>query len=368
MLDPRLHEKMEKGWIKIGDIGYSIALNLKKGKDHISRQRDLWDQGIKIHQLLKILYRHVDTNTTPPTLIRITEAQVNRILLCLQEIGNLDALPIVPSLSRYCKPIAINRGLDGANGANGIDGTNALITVEPEDGETDISVREEIVGSVKKYYLTVDLYEAPTVTLEITAPKVYMIGEIVPVKGISITTIKGRDDITSMVMTAPVDLDDELQAVLNLSTVNGEVQPVINSIVDTDVSESKTYTVMVSDGESGVEASDEINFYYPYLFGSSPGTGIDLWDTLSRKVEPKETKGFAFNDTNAYFWIAFPASYGPVIIKDQNGFVVTDEFTLSVADVTSTGLDVDWTVSYNIYRTTDITDIEDATFTIEFTT
>lgn len=363
MLDPKLSQKLDLGYAKLGDIGYQIGLNLKKGKDNISRQKALWDQGIKLWQLLKVLLRHVDTTTTPPTLIRISEETVNRLLLCLVEIGNLDQLPITPSLMRR-RPIILNKGADGINGEDGNDGSNAFINVYPEEGETEVIVREEIVGNTKNYYLTVDLYRAPLVTVSLAEPKVYMKGVVLALKSLSVTTEKGNKNIVDISYT-DADVNDLLQAVLNLATVNGPVQPVINTISLENVSETTTYTAQVDDETEVVEASDTISFYFPYLYGDSDAIGIDLWDSLDKIVGPKQTQGFALDGLNKYFWIAYPASYGTVVIKDENGFVVTDEFTITTADITSAGLDDNWTESYKICRTTLKTDIQ-GTFTIEF--
>src|SRR6478736_2201463 len=98
MLDPRLKERLAQGYSKIGDITYKIALNLKKGKDRIPAQLSLYEQGIKMNMLLKVLFRHiVFEDDGSITLYRITPEQVNKFVRCLIELGELDTYPIAPT-------------------------------------------------------------------------------------------------------------------------------------------------------------------------------------------------------------------------------------------------------------------------------
>jgi hypothetical protein len=368
MLDPKLTEKMNLAYARIGELGYQISLNMKKGKDHLPSQQKLWDTGLKMWQYLKILFRHVDTSTTPPTLIRIEEVQVNKLLRCLEKLGQLDKVPAFPSMLNPYKPIRINQTLQGPAGDDGENGTNANITVEPETGESDLTVREEIVGSTKKYYLSVDIHTLPQITVEITAPKIYSKGVIIANKNVTITTTKGNQDITSLIVSSPAELNTAFQATLNLAALNAEEQPVITTLAEENVDDGRVYTLEVSDGIETVTATDTLYFYFPYLYGASDDTSFDRYVTLTKLVLGAGTTEIPLLGEEKYFWICFPSSYlddADYLIRDLNGLDVTSAFIPTVEDVTSDGLDADWTEEYVVLRTEEKTDIS-GTFTIEF--
>jgi hypothetical protein len=268
------------------------------------------------------------------------------------------------------KPIRIAQGSgNGVIGQDGQNGSNANITVEPEENENDISVREETVGTVKKYYLSVDVYEPPSITVETTAPKVYMQGTVIANKNVSITTQKGSKPVTTLVVTDPSGLNAGFQSTLNVPSLNVEEQPVITTLAETNISTDRDYTITVGDGVETVSATDTLRFHFPYLHGASASLSFDRFITLTKTVAPKQTQEFAFADEDKYFFIGFPSSYVGVgqsyIVRDQNGFDVTETFTAALEDIDSTGLDSDWTEEYIILHTSHITEIT-GTYTVEF--
>jgi hypothetical protein len=367
MLDPKLSEKIAYAYKTIGEIGYSISLNFRKGKDHSFKQKELFDRGKKLRLILKILGRHVDTETTPPTLYRITEGQVNRLVMCMEKIGRFDTFPIFPSALPKPKPIIVRAGQDGANGNNGINGTDADIIVEPDDGETEITVDTEIIGGIKHYKIGYTKYEEPTISVDISGSKVNEIGTVVSSHNFTITTRKGSKAITGISIVNPASLNAALQAILDFNTLNGVSQPTSNFVVNTNISVDITYSATVTDGENTNSSNVSINFYYPFLFGSTSGTSITYYTALTKLIASKSNKSVQFNGTGQYFWLGYPESYGSLArIKDQNGFVVTGAFTEITVTVNSSGLANNWSQSYKFYRTTLPTDINNAFFTFEF--
>jgi len=120
MLDPNLQSIISKAYAKIGDISYAIALKMKIGKNTLPAQRALFEQGIKMSIILKILTRQIkfDPVTNIPTLYRLTELQVNRLVRCLVQLGELNKYPVVPSLLPNVTPVILNQGLQGNPGSS----------------------------------------------------------------------------------------------------------------------------------------------------------------------------------------------------------------------------------------------------------
>ncbi len=367
MLDPKLKEYLSKGYAKIGEIAYKIALNLKNGKNHIPSQRDLYEQGIKMYSLLDVLFRHVtfDADTDIPILWRITEEQVNKFLRCLIELGELDKYPVVPSLFPTVKPIIINQGERGEQGIQGADGSNANIIVQLKAGEKQLKLTENIAGLIKTYELSFDPYITTLLIASIQDSKIYEIGTSQDFD-ILITSTKGTEDIITLICSDGT-IDALLQPLVDLIQLNGLTQPQSIILSLTNQTISKTYLFIIDDDETQVQASDTVNFYYPYLFGASSVTGINPYSALPKSITAKSNRAFTFNDTDKYFYICYPASYGSLTsIKDQNGFEKISDFTVTTEDVTSSGLTSNWTVSYKVYRTTIKTSIANFPYTISY--
>jgi hypothetical protein len=201
----------------------------------------------------------------------------------------------------------------------------------------------------------------------ISGGNIFEVGVVIASHNINITTTKGSRNITAITMINPSSLNAALQLVLNFATINGGVQPVVNFISNTNISSDITYIVDMEDGQDTFTGQASVNFYYPFLYGASDSTSINHYTDLTKLIGPKANRSFPLNGTNKYFWIGYPAEYEPAArIKDQNGFVVTAEWTASTPNVTSIGLDNNWTHGYRFYRTTVKTDVNNAPFTIEF--
>ncbi len=93
---------------------------------------------------------------------------------------------------------------------------------------------------------------------------------------------------------------------------------------------------------------------YPYLYGLSDSnleTGGDLpYTNLNKLVQLQGNKSVLLTG-NGFVYFCYPATYPDLTsILDQNGFEQITAFTKYTADIKSTGLVSNWTVSYKIYK------------------
>lgn len=366
MLDPQLRQRLSQGYAKLGDITYQIALNMRKGKNHVASQRALYEQGIKMSILLKLLYRHVDFDTNGfPILYRITEIQVNRFIGCLIQLGELSTYPIVPYIIPSTKPILITQGAAGSTGPVGPPGSDANIIVEAKPGETQIIVDTVIIGGVKHDRISLALYTLQTLLASISGTKLFENGSSNTIS-LTLTIRKGRDNVVTLVCADPT-VDGILQPLVNLTTINGITQPtnIILSIPTQTV--PFTFNFTINDGTNNVLASDAINFVYPFIYGAFDAQVGNPYTSGTRVLAVKANRTIPLNGTDTFFSIGYDAAYGDLTkIKDQNGFDVTSAWTKHVISVTSTGLAVNYTTNFNFYVTNLKTTIVSANYTIEF--
>lgn len=369
ILDPQLQNKVTKAYAKLGDISYDLAIGLRRGRDYTERQQRLWDKGIRLRFFLQLIMNYVEfSESAPPVVIRdATILQINQWVRCLDRIGELDKYPIVPTLltNSGIKPLILTSGATGPQGASGQDGDDANIIVAPKSGEDQIEVEEQIVLGVKNYLLSLNLYVAPTISVAVSGAKVFEIGTLNDFN-VVISTSKGRDNITALTLLNPSSLDGDLQALVNLPTLNGGTQPVITTLAVEDIDDTTTFSVEVNDGTQTPADSDEVTFVYPFLYGNSDVTSFDKY-TLNKLVVAKQDREFNLNAVDDYFYIGFPSSYGTLSrILDDNGFNVISSFEAVLINVTSSGLDNDWTTEYRFYKTLVKTTINNKNFSIEF--
>lgn len=366
MLNPKLKQYLSQGYVMIGKTSHKIAINLGKGKDHTRSQLELYDKGIRVLRILKVLFTHITFDeSSKPILWRITEEEVNALIACLVKIGELDQYPIYPDVLPNTKPVNLSVGQQGQAGQNGLNGNDANIIVRAKSGEDEIAVTSVIELGVKIYELDLQLYIQQLLLVTIPAGILFRIGNIVDV-AINLTTTKGSKNITTLIST-DADVDDILQPLINLITLNGISQPVVTILNVENIDSNTTFTFQINDGKTTVSAFVTVTFVYPYLFGiSDTTTGFDYYTTLSKLDTIKSNRSFILNGINKYFWIGYDASYGTLnSIKDQSGLEKIADFTEVVDNVNSNGLDVDWSgKSYRFYRTTLKTTINNLPFSI----
>lgn len=366
MLDPQLRQRLAQGYVKLGDISYQLALNMKKGKDHVTSQKDLYQQGIKISILLKVLFRHVDFDLNGiPILYRITEVQVNRFVKCLVQLGDLNTYPIVPYIIPTTKPIIITQGTQGSQGIAGTAGLDANIIVEILPGETQISVSSVILSGIKHYRVGLSLYTIPLLSAFISGTKLFENGSSNAIS-LTLTITKKRDNIVTLICNIS-GVNTILQPLVNLTTINGVSQPTTIILSIPTQTAPVTYNFTLNDGTTNVVASDAINFVYPFIYGAFNATLVNPYTSGTRRLAVQGPQSIPLNGSNSYFSIGYPASYGPLTkILDQNGFDVTSAFTLNVVSVTSTGLAVNYTTNFNFYVSNVKTTIVNSNYSISF--
>lgn len=103
-----------------------------------------------------------------------------------------------------------------------------------------------------------------------------------------------------------------------------------------------------SDGKVTPASSTAFNLVHPFYHGStSSAITAAVVKALTKKVETKGNKKWAYTADNQKMVFAYPASYGNLTkIFDANNFDVTDTFTKSTVDIVAADGS---TVPYNVY-------------------
>ena len=355
----------------LGDIAFKVAENISLGKDNSKNQKELEFKGKYIQRILKVIYNHIEFNSSTGdivTLHRLTTTQANKFLDCLIKLSDIQDYPVVPKLLPRTKPIIVTQGTRGLTGDKGEPGSDANISVERDPVLDNIKVTEidSTPTTPKIFQVGYEPYQAPLVNVAISGPTVFEIGQVIGSIPINITTTKGREDIVSLTITNDTTLDDALQVILDLPTLNGPTQPVTNQVSKSSVSTDFSVIAEVTDGQNTNQGSAGVSFFYPYLFGASDIIldQSNLYTSLSKNIRGQGGNITAlFNDTDKYFYFAFPATYDNIdTIKDGSSFIVTNDWELSTFDVNSSGLTNNWMVSYKVYRTKIKTNITNQTY------
>lgn len=115
--------------------------------------------------------------------------------------------------------------------------------------------------------------------------------------------------------------------------------------------------------------TDSFTGVYPILYGMSAVDYLSSGDIytdagIDKAIISKPTTPYSLplNGTNLYVYIAYPATYGGAILKDQNGFSLAS-YNINTRNVSSPY----WSnISYIIYRSPSPTSVNNASFTIDF--
>jgi hypothetical protein len=113
---------------------------------------------------------------------------------------------------------------------------------------------------------------------------------------------------------------------------------------------------------SAVEISSSVKssyFIHPYLYGVSPDDlspgGTDPYTQLTKLVQRTGTKMVELTGLG-FIYFVFPATYADLTsILDHNGFEQRFAFEKTIANITSVGRTSNYTVSYKIYKSKNIT-------------
>lgn len=374
MLDPKLRERLAFGYAKLGDLGYKIALGLHKGKDNSLRQKELWNQAIKLRYILNILFRHVtfEEGTNKPVLWNITEEQVNKFVKYLLIIGDYENYPVVPTIIPTTKPWILNKGAKGDQGIQGNPGQDTTnIVVRPKAGENEVQVTTVIdLDGTKAYELEFSLYTPQLLTAVFQGTKVFELGNVVESINYLITSTKGTASLTALTIIDDADANTELQGLVSLVILNGVVQPVQYTVVMENISSNKTLTTTSNDGTTTKSASDSISFVKPFLSGASDveiDDIINYYTSLQKTLTGKSNILVNFNGLNQYHLVMYPEEYGALSqLKDDNGFNIIDSFETGVKGVITSGLDNNYGSNYRYYITRIKTDIDNRLYQLIF--
>ena len=302
----------------------------------------------------------------------LEEKEIIHILQCMNKISEITDWPTAPVLTEKEQPNVLLGipGQDGEPGADGQDGSDANIDVEADPAYDNIAITEVLVNGVKTYRIGYAPLTPPTVSVAISSGAfqnanslVQELGEIIDPVPVVVTTNKGRDNVVSSTFVNPAGLDSGYQAQWDLSSINlGNTEVV--TINDLAVTANTTYTVNITDGNSTPSSSSTLSFVDPFFWGSSATLlgQTTYYNNLNKIIQTKGTKTVTFNNTDAYFYFVYPASYGDLTsILDGNGFEAISAFTKTTENVDI----LSGTVSMNVYRTA-ITDIVNQKYTFKF--
>jgi hypothetical protein len=109
---------------------------------------------------------------------------------------------------------------------------------------------------------------------------------------------------------------------------------------------------------------------YPFLYGMSDlilDTNNSYTTLTGKLIEVQGNKTVTLNGDLKYIYFIYPATYSNLVsIIDQNGFNVTGSFQQTTMNVTSSGLGTNWTTSYKIYRTINMTTVLNGQYQFKF--
>lgn len=109
---------------------------------------------------------------------------------------------------------------------------------------------------------------------------------------------------------------------------------------------------------------------YPFLYGMSDlvlDTNNAYTNLAGKLIEVQGNKTVTLNGNLKYIYFIYPATYSDLVsIIDQNGFNVTGSFQKTTMNVTSSGLGSNWTTSYKIYRTINMTTVLSGQYQFKF--
>jgi hypothetical protein len=299
----------------------------------------------------------------------LTQKEQEYIYICIQEALNIQNYPVAPLALTDIEDVTIQNGEPGPTGPPGPAGTNgtdANINVEAAPGETVIEVTETLVGGVKTFQVKYAPYVAPSLNVsldEAAIPDPHQThiveqGNVIATLQMFIALDKGKNDVTTSVLTSPGSLAASYAGLLNLTTLNASGSQNI-TVIATNVSVNTTFSANISDGVQSDSDSSSVTFVYPFLYGNSVGTSITHYTDLTKLIQTKANKVIIFAGTVQYFWFGYPSSYGDLVqIIDQNGFDVTSGWTkITGVTVNSSGLTNNWSHTYIFYRSTSATTI-----------
>ena len=137
---------------------------------------------------------------------------------------------------------------------------------------------------------------------------------------------------------------------------------------DLDIGVAKNRTVHAQNWQWRIQGTNDqsgtftrtttVTWYSPTYYGvSSPAATVATIQGMTKLIQVKANRTYAFSPTVQVYYYAFPASFGVLTsILDANGFETIGDWTLRVENFTNNSPDYEGvTVSYNIYEFNNVT-------------
>lgn len=123
------------------------------------------------------------------------------------------------------------------------------------------------------------------------------------------------------------------------------------------------YRNLVDVNNNGVDttlvASNSTTSIYPLIWATTSSNldGNTLYSTGTKIIRPKENTNLSLAASGVYSYFAYDSTYPDLVaILDPNGFNIISGFTKTLVNVTSTGLDTNWTKEYKVYKFNSLSD------------
>ena len=166
----------------------------------------------------------------------------------------------------------------------------------------------------------INKYYAPDVTLTATPEnKIVEKGQTVAVE-LSANVVRRSEDVTAV---------NFYNGDTVIKSVEGDVSSggIYTHAVEAAITEDATFTVLVDDGKSTIDASVTYTFVDPYYTGTFGDTDVVELVAMNKHIETAGEKTYVFTSDNKAIVFAQPSAYAPLTtILDGNGFDNTDSF------------------------------------------
>ena len=141
-----------------------------------------------------------------------------------------------------------------------------------------------------------------------------------------------------------------------LSTYNTLDFTYSDSLISTSAVTTQ-YRNLVDVENKGVDtvlvANTIVSSVYPILYKTTTSdlNGNTLYTEGIKLIRPKENTFLDLIGSGVYSYFAYDSSYPDLVaILDPNGFNIINGFTRTLVNVTSTGLNNNWTKEYKVYK------------------
>lgn len=168
-----------------------------------------------------------------------------------------------------------------------------------------------------------------------------------------------------------IDVTDSNTIIYNVPTPSANASFVASTVTTNNTWKNEAVVDNNGSPTTIVSNNSSVSFIYPWFYGMSADSnlsGTDAYTGLTKSLQTQSDKSVTFNDTSKYIYIFTPSTWGNITeIKDQNGFNVTSSFSgPTLTNVTSIGLDTNYSLNFKMYKTQTVTTVNNKVFTIKF--